>query len=86
MVTLVGQGDNQISLVREARKQPRDPEFYARIGKKGGERVLKERGYEWFATLGRQGGKTLRERNGPDYFRLLGRRGGLARRKRRTQL
>jgi general stress protein YciG len=65
-----------------ARTPERDAEFYAHIGKAGGQRLLAERGYLWFAEIGRKGGIALRERNGPDYFRFLGRRGGVAGRKR----
>jgi general stress protein YciG len=39
------------------------PEFFARIGSKGGRTVREKRGPEFYANIGRLGGQTTRDRS-----------------------
>ena len=52
-------------------------DFYARIGKKGGESV-KRRGPEFYAEIGRKGGESTKRSHGFDFYSRIGKVGGEA--------
>ena len=45
-------------------------------GRRGGEKVARERGNEFFRRIGRKGGKKVAEKMGSEFFREIGRKGG----------
>jgi general stress protein YciG len=45
-------------------------------GKKGGEKVARERGSEFYREIGRKGGEKVAEERGSEFFREIGRKGG----------
>jgi uncharacterized protein len=49
-------------------------------GRKGGEKVARERGAEFFRTIGRKGGEKVAEERGSEFYRQIGRKGGESRR------
>jgi general stress protein YciG len=49
-------------------------------GRKGGEKVAKERGPEFFRTIGRKGGEKVAEQRGSEFYRQIGRKGGESKR------
>jgi general stress protein YciG len=48
-------------------------------GRKGGEKVARERGTEFYREIGRKGGAKVAEERGPEFFREIGRKGGESR-------
>lgn len=53
------------------------PDFYARIGKQGGEK-MKQRGPAFFAEIGRKGGEATKRAHGFDFYSRIGKAGGEA--------
>ena len=53
-------------------------EFYAEIGKKGGETVKARHGTGFYSEIGRRGGEAVKERHGPEYYSRIGKKGGKA--------
>jgi len=56
----------------------KSPEFYAQIGKKGGEAVREKLGSAFFAEIGKKGGEAVKRKHGPDYYSNIGKKGGEA--------
>ncbi|MEP6694308.1 MAG: hypothetical protein ABJB39_06675 [Chloroflexota bacterium] len=52
------------------------PEFYERIGKKGGSSTASKYGPEFFGRIGKKGGKAVTAKYGPGHFERIGRKGG----------
>jgi general stress protein YciG len=52
----------------------------AEAGRKGGEKVKKERGLDFYAEIGRKGGRRVAKEHGPSFYAEIGRKGGEARR------
>ena len=52
-------------------------DFYARIGKKGGETV-KQRGPDFYAAIGRKGGESTKREHGVAFYSRIGKVGGQA--------
>ncbi|MDR0372038.1 MAG: hypothetical protein LBI79_00515 [Nitrososphaerota archaeon] len=50
-------------------------------GKKGGEKVARERGTEFYREIGRKGGEKVSAERGPEYYRKIGKKGGEKRKK-----
>jgi len=44
-------------------------------GRKGGQKVARERGVEFYRSIGRKGGKKVAEVHGSEFYREIGRRG-----------
>jgi len=45
-------------------------------GKRGGERVARERGSDFYRIIGRKGGEKVAEERGSEFYREIGRKGG----------
>ena len=52
------------------------PEFYEKIGKKGGSSTATKYGPEFFGRIGKKGGKAVTAKYGPSHFERIGRKGG----------
>jgi general stress protein YciG len=52
----------------------------AEAGRRGGEKVKRERGPDFYATIGRKGGRRVAESHGASFYAEIGRKGGEARR------
>ena len=48
-------------------------------GRKGGEKVARERGSEFYREIGRKGGEKVAEERGSEFYREIGRKGGESR-------
>ena len=48
-------------------------------GRKGGEKVARERGSEFYREIGKKGGEKVAEVRGSEYYREIGRKGGESR-------
>ena len=48
-------------------------------GKKGGEKVSRERGREFYRKIGKKGGEKVAEERGSEFYREIGRKGGESR-------
>jgi uncharacterized protein len=48
-------------------------------GRKGGEKVARERGPEFYREIGRKGGQKVAEARGSEFYREIGRKGGESR-------
>lgn len=65
----------------EAESPPvKRPMTLAEAGRRGGEKVKKERGVGFYAEIGRKGGRRVAESHGPEFYAEIGRKGGEARR------
>jgi uncharacterized protein len=51
-------------------------------GRKGGEKVARERGAEFYRKIGKKGGEKVAEERGSEFYREIGRKGGESRRNR----
>ena len=58
----------------EKRKMTREE-----AGRKGGEKVARERGPEFYREIGRKGGEKVAEERGSEFYREIGRKGGESR-------
>ncbi len=48
-------------------------------GRKGGQKVARERGSEFYREIGRKGGEKVAEERGTEFYREIGRKGGESR-------
>lgn len=48
-------------------------------GRKGGQKVARERGSEFYREIGRKGGEKVAEQRGPEFFREIGKKGAESR-------
>ncbi len=48
-------------------------------GRRGGEKVAKERGSEFYRRIGKKGGEKIAEERGSEFFKEIGRKGGESR-------
>jgi general stress protein YciG len=67
--------------VSEDSGEKKRPMTLAEAGRKGGEKVKKERGLGFYSEIGRKGGRRVAESHGPDFYAEIGRKGGEARRR-----
>ena len=51
-------------------------------GRKGGQKVARERGTEFYREIGRKGGEKVAKQRGSEFFREIGRKGGESRKNR----
>jgi general stress protein YciG len=58
----------------EKRKMTREE-----AGRKGGEKVARERGREFYREIGRKGGEKVAEERGSEFYKEIGRKGGESR-------
>ena len=63
----------------ESRKMTRQE-----AGRKGGQKVARERGPEFYREIGRKGGEKVAEERGAEFYREIGRKGGENRRNKTT--
>lgn len=59
---------------QERRKMTREE-----AGRKGGEKVARERGPEFYREIGKKGGEKVAEQRGSEFYREIGRKGGESR-------
>lgn len=59
---------------------PKRPMTLAEAGRRGGEKVKRERGLDFYAEIGRKGGRRVAQDHGPAFYSEIGRKGGEARR------
>jgi len=59
---------------------PKRPMTLSEAGRRGGEKVKKERGALFYAEIGRKGGRRVAEDHGPAFYAEIGRKGGESRR------
>lgn len=64
----------------ERRKMTREE-----AGRRGGQKVARERGSDFFRAIGKKGGEKVAEERGTEFYRQIGRKGGESRGKRNTQ-
>ncbi|HVM44680.1 MAG TPA: KGG domain-containing protein [Candidatus Thermoplasmatota archaeon] len=55
------------------------PMTLSEAGRKGGEKVKRERGTDFYAEIGRKGGRRVAQDHGPAFYSEIGRKGGEAR-------
>jgi general stress protein YciG len=48
-------------------------------GRKGGQKVARERGSEFYREIGKKGGEKVAEERGTEFYRKIGRKGGESR-------
>ena len=48
-------------------------------GRKGGQKVARQRGSEFYRKIGRKGGEKVAEERGSEFYREIGRKGGESR-------
>lgn len=60
--------------------EPKRPMTLSEAGRKGGEKVKRERGANFYAEIGRKGGRRVAQDHGPSFYSEIGRKGGEARR------
>jgi general stress protein YciG len=72
---------NFLEVKREAARKMSRQE----AGKKGGEKVARERGSEFYRQIGRKGGEKVAEERGSEFFREIGRKGGQSRGPRKVE-
>lgn len=48
-------------------------------GRRGGEKVARERGPEFYRAIGKKGGEKVAEQRGSEFYREIGRKGGESR-------
>ena len=48
-------------------------------GRKGGQKVARERGSEFYKAIGKKGGEKVAEERGTEFYREIGRKGGESR-------
>jgi general stress protein YciG len=48
-------------------------------GRRGGEKVARERGSDFYRKIGRKGGEKVAEERGSEFYREIGRKGGESR-------
>jgi len=58
----------------------RRPMTLSEAGRKGGEKVKRERGADFYAEIGRKGGRRVAQEHGPAFYSEIGRKGGGSRR------
>lgn len=56
---------------QEHRKMSREE-----AGRKGGEKVARERGPEFYRRIGKKGGEKMAQMRGSEFYREIGRKGG----------
>lgn len=61
------------------------PMTLAEAGRRGGNKVKRERGPEFYAEIGRKGGRRVAESHGPSFYAEIGRKGGERRRKENSE-
>lgn len=59
---------------------PRRPMTLSEAGRRGGEKVKRERGPDFYAEIGRKGGRRVAQNHGSAFYAEIGRKGGEARR------
>jgi hypothetical protein len=70
-------GEKKVSArIEEKRKDKMSRE---EAGRKGGQKVARERGPEFYREIGRKGGEKVAEQRGSEFFREIGKKGGESR-------
>ncbi len=55
-----------------------DPDFFKKIGSKGGKATRARRGPAFYKEIGNLGGVSVKEKYGPEFYRDIGHKGGQA--------
>jgi general stress protein YciG len=66
-------------------KQERRKLTRQEAGRKGGQKVARERGVDFYRSIGRKGGEKVAEVHGSEFYREIGRKGGESRKNSLTQ-
>lgn len=66
-------------------RDPKRPMTLSEAGRKGGEKVKRERGADFYAEIGRKGGRRVAQDHGRSFYSEIGRKGGEARRAERGE-
>jgi hypothetical protein len=66
----------------EVKSEEKRKMTHEEAGRKGGEKVARERGPQFYREIGRKGGEKVAEERGSEFFREIGRKGGESRRNR----
>jgi len=69
----MGRGFNEEADMAEQRKGGMTVQ---EAGRKGGEKVARERGHEFYEEIGRKGGETVARERGPGFYSEIGHKGG----------
>lgn len=54
-------------------------------GRKGGEKVARERGPEFYREIGKKGGEKVAQQRGSEFYREIGKKGGESRNNRNNE-
>ncbi len=54
----------------------KDPDYYRKMGSKGGNRVKELLGRAYYEEIGRKGGTAVKKKHGAEFYERIGRKGG----------
>jgi general stress protein YciG len=69
----------EVKMVLTVKSEERRKMTREEAGRKGGEKVARERGPEFYREIGRKGGEKVAEERGSEFYREIGRKGGESR-------
>jgi general stress protein YciG len=69
----------EVKMILTVKSEERRKMTREEAGRKGGEKVARERGPEFYREIGRKGGEKVSEERGSEFYREIGRKGGESR-------
>ena len=69
----------EVKIVLAVKNEARRKMTRQEAGRKGGEKVSRERGPEFYRKIGKKGGEKVAEERGSEFYRAIGRKGGESR-------